>query len=391
MGISKCFTMALSSIVNSKVRSFLTMLGIIIGVGAVIALTSMMNGLTGMITESYEDMGTETITVSITSRGTTREVTPEQMQQLVDDNPDLLRSVTPNVSVSGAIKHGTDSVTTAATGVSEAEYDIGRLTIAKGRFLEYLDMVNESKVCVIGSYEAKEFFGTIECVDEYIKINGEKFKIVGVLEEGADSEQRSSDDCIYIPYTIARKMARSTVVNSYTLAALNDDTVDEATDTVEALLLQEIGDDDYYDVTNMKEIIEDLTSMIDTMEIALVFIAGISLLVAGIGIMNIMLVTVTERTKEIGIRKSLGARKRNIMQQFVIEAGTISSVGGIIGIIFGFVGANLVGRFLDLTAVPSTGSIALAFGVSLFIGVAFGFLPANKAAKLNPIDALRHE
>ncbi len=391
MGIGKCFTMALSSIVNSKVRSILTMLGIIIGVGAVIALTSVMNGLTSMVTESFEDMGTETITVSITSRGSSREITPDQMLQLVADNPEYLSSVTPNVSVGGTIKHGTDSITGSASGVSEAYYTIGRLTIAQGRFLQYSDMVNEMNVCVIGSYQAKEFFGTMECVGEYIKINGEKFTIVGVLEEDAESEESSSDDCVYIPYTVAQKMSWSTTVGSYTVAAVSDDVVEEATAIVEAFCLQEIGDEDYYTVTSMKELIDELTSMIDTMQMALVFIAGISLLVAGIGIMNIMLVTVTERTTEIGIRKSLGARKRNIMEQFIIEAGTISSVGGIIGIIFGVAVSQLLGSLLDVTATPTVGSVGLAFGVSVFIGVVFGFIPANRAANLNPIDALRHE
>ena len=391
MGIGKCFAMALSSIVNNKMRSLLTMLGMIIGVGAVITLVSIMNGITGMIEENYADLGTNTITVSITSRGTTREVTPDQMQQLVDENSQLLAYMTPNLTISGTVKNGSNSIMSSVSGCNEYQYDIGKLAVAKGRFLEYMDMENEARVCVIGSYQAREFFETIDCVGEYIKINGERFKVVGVLEEESDSEQGSSDDAIYIPYTVAAKMSWTQTIGSYTLAATSDENVDSAMTIVENLLDQEIGSDDYYNVTSMKEIIEQLQTMMDTMEMALLFIAGISLLVAGIGIMNIMLVSVTERTREIGIRKSLGAKRKNILQQFVIEAGTVSSIGGIIGILFGAVLARAVGNLLELSATPDVASVSVAFGVSVFIGVAFGFLPARKAAKLNPIDALRHD
>ncbi len=391
MGIGKCITMAFSSIMNNKGRSFLTMLGIIIGVAAVIALMSLMNGLTNMITSTFEDMGTEMISVSITARGQTRQITPEEMEDLVDDNPTVLRAVTPRITVGGTVKNGSESVTSSATGVSSEYSDIINLDLAVGRFISYMDVEQNNNVCVIGSYIARELFGTIECLDSDLKINGTKFRVVGVIEESADSEAGSDDDCIYIPYTIAITMSRSNIVNNYTISAVSEETLDQAMAVIKRFCYENLGNEDYYNVISMRELIDMMQDMLGTMEVALVVIAGISLLVAGIGIMNIMLVTVTERTREIGIRKSLGAKKRHIMQQFVIEAGTISSVGGIFGIILGGAMSTLFGKLVEIDSAPSPGAIALAFGVSLSIGLLFGFLPANKAAKLNPIDALRYE
>ena len=391
MGIGKCITMAFSSIMNNKGRSFLTMLGIIIGVAAVIALMSLMNGLTNMITSTFEDMGTEMISVSITARGQTRQITPEEMEDLVDDNPTVLRAVTPRITVGGTVKNGSESVTSSATGVSSEYSDIINLDLAVGRFISYMDVEQNNNVCVIGSYIARELFGTIECLDSDLKINGTKFRVVGVIEESADSEAGSDDDCIYIPYTIAITMSRSNIVNNYTISAVSEETLDQAMAVIKRFCYENLGNEDYYNVISMRELIDMMQDMLGTMEVALVVIAGISLLVAGIGIMNIMLVTVTERTREIGIRKSLGAKKRHIMQQFVIEAGTISSVGGIFGIILGGAMSTLFGKLVEIDSAPSPSAIALAFGVSLSIGLLFGFLPANKAAKLNPIDALRYE
>ena len=212
-----------------------------------------------------------------------------------------------------------------------------------------------------------------------------------MLEETEDSTQSSADDCIYIPYTTAAKASGSATISSYTLSAANKDVVNDAVSKVKELLNKKIGDDDYYNVVSMMSMIEKMEDIMGSMSTVLVAIAGISLLVGGIGIMNIMLVSVTERTREIGIRKSLGAKQKDIMLQFVIEAGTVSCIGGIIGIIIGSAVSMLAGRLLNLSVSPSAIAIVLAFGVSVGIGIAFGFLPAKKAAKLNPIDALRYE
>lgn len=395
MGLGKSFSMAISSIVNNKVRAFLTMLGIIIGIAAVIILVSVMDGLTGMITNTFEEMGTETITVSIMSRATTKKVEPDEMYEFVSENPDLLSASSPVVTLGGTAKtssSGDDSITVSAQGVGEDYADMKSLELSFGRFIQFIDCDREEKVCVIGSYEARYFFGSASAaVDKILKINGDQYRIVGILEEQEDSSQSSADDCVYIPYTTAAKASGSTTVTSYTLTAANKDVVTDAVNKVKQFLLQKIGDEDYYNVISMLSMIEQMEEIMGTMSMVLVAIAGISLLVGGIGIMNIMLVSVTERTREIGIRKSLGAKQKDIMLQFVIEAGTVSCIGGIIGIIIGSIVSMLAGKLLDLTVSPSAWAIVIAFGVSVGIGIAFGFLPAKKAAKLNPIDALRYE
>lgn len=395
MGFAKCFKMAISSIVNNKMRSFLTMLGIIIGIAAVIILVSVMNGLTGQVTSTFQEMGTKTISVSIRSRGTTKKVEPQEMFDWIDENPELFEAVSPTVSISGYLKtsdSGDDTVTSTCTGVSEHYRDMKSLEMSFGRFLEYVDCERELKTCVIGTYQALYFFNSASAaLDKELKINGVPYKIVGVLEETEDSTQSSADDIVYIPYTTALKASNTTVVSSYTVSAINEDVVPDAVTSLETLLFDKIGDDDYYTVTSMLSMIDNMSSMMDSMGTVLIAIAAISLLVGGIGIMNIMLVSVTERTREIGIRKSLGAKHKHIMMQFVIEAGTVSCMGGILGIILGIAVSLIAGNVLDMDAQPSVGAVLIAFGVSVGIGVAFGFLPAKKAAKLNPIDALRYE
>ena len=394
MGIGKCFSMALASITSSKMRSFLTMLGIIIGIMAVIVLVSLMNGLTGQVTDTFQEMGTTSINVSIMSRATTKRLDPEDAFAFAEENSQYIASVSPTVNFNAELKvNGSDDTTTAssAIGVAETYADMKQLVVDQGRFLQYVDVDRQQRVCVIGTYEANDLFGGA-AVGQQLKINGQLFKVVGVLEEKEDSTSGSADDCIYIPYTTAaKKLNGSDVIGSYLFTAVDEDSVPTASTLLENLLQKKIGDDDYYKVIDMLSMIDSMTDMMDTMKSVLVAIAGISLLVGGIGIMNIMLVSVTERTREIGIRKSLGARQIHIMTQFVIEAGTISCIGGIIGIILGVAFSAVGGKLLDINASPSVGAIIISFTISAGIGVAFGFLPAKKAAKLNPIDALRYD
>lgn len=393
MNLKKSFMLALSNILYDKTRSILTMLGIIVGVAAVIILVSLMNGMTGMITDTFNEMGTTTLTVTVTDRGGSRKVNEKDIYELRDENPQLLSGVSPSVTIARAtvkVSGNSDTVTTNISGVSEEYADMKQLTVTDGSFLNYMQVQNNSKSCVIGTYIQKELFGTF-ALGKSLKINGQVYKVVGVLEEKDDSESGGSDDVIYIPYTTALRNGTSPSISSYTLTAASEEVADEALALVKSKLLEILGDDDYFTAISMSEMIDKVNEMTGTMTMLLVAIAGISLLVGGIGIMNIMLVSVTERTREIGIRKSLGAKSSAIMSQFVIEAGTVSGVGGIIGIVFGSAVAVLAGKLLNLTAVPSVGAIVIAFGVSVGIGVVFGYLPAKNAAKLNPIDALRHE
>ena len=392
MGLGKCFSMAMSSIVSSKMRSFLTMLGIIIGIMAVIVLVSLMNGLTGMVTESFKEMGTTSINVTIMSRATTKKLDPADAFEFAEKNSRYISNVSPSVTTSVTMKASgsTDDISSSATGVAETYMDMKQLVVTHGRFIQYIDVERQQRVCVIGTYQAQELFGG-NAVGQQVKMNGQLFKVVGVLEEKEDSTSGSADDCIYIPYTTASKMNGTSTISNYLFTACDEDSVTTASALLDELLLKKIGDEDYYRVIDMLSMIDTMTEMMDTMGMMLVAIAGISLLVGGIGIMNIMLVSVTERTREIGIRKSLGARQKHIMSQFVIEAGTISCIGGVIGIILGIIISKIGGNLLDINAVPSVTAIIVSFTISAGIGIAFGFLPAKKAARLNPIDALRYD
>ncbi len=393
MKFTKTVQLAFGSIMSNKLRSLLTMLGIIIGVGAVIILVSIMDGITGQVTDAFEGFGMNNVTVSMTSRGSTRYIEPDDMYEIIDENPELFTYCTPNVSLMATIKtkNSSDSESASVSGVDETYDRINQLETEQGRFLQFIDIEKQLKVCVIGTYYEQELFGRGKALGEILKINGEPFTIIGVLEEQADSSENSSDQCVYIPYTIASKMSQNRFISSYTVTLTDANRLDEAKAILENRLTKILGSDDFYNIIATQEILEELNKIIGTMKAALVCIAGISLLVGGIGIMNIMLVTVTERTKEIGIRKSLGAKKKNILSQFVVEAATISGVGGILGILFGALVSFAAGKLLDITIVPSLFAVTLAFSVSVAIGIIFGFLPAKNAANLNPIDALRFE
>lgn len=391
MGISQAFLLSLRSIVQNKMRSFLTMLGMIIGVAAVIALISLVQSFQNEMTSSFDEMGTNQVIVSVQQNGN-KLVQPEEMFEIAEEHSDLLLGVSPTVTTSAQPKRGTETTSrTSITGVAETYFDLKSLELVDGRFLQYTDILNSHHNCVVGSFIVSELFDGENPIGEKIKLNDVTFTIVGVLTEEADSEEGSSDDCIYIPYTIASVMNLSRDVNSYYFAAVNQEAVESAKAVLEDYFYEYYQDEDYYTVTTLTQLLETINTLMGTMSAMLGGIAGISLLVAGIGIMNIMLVSVTERTREIGIRKSMGARKKDIMRQFVMEAGATSTIGGVIGIILGDLATRQIGKLIDLEAAASMNAILLAFGISVAIGVIFGYLPANKAAKLNPIDALRSD
>ena len=387
----RSFFMALDSIWHNKVRAFLTMLGVIIGVAAVIILVSVTDGVTGMITDIFEEFGTNTIQVSVTSRGNTRKIEADQIYELQEKNKEYFAYVSPSVSMMGTLKTDLENITGSVTGVNEQFQNIKLFTLTDGRFLTYADVDKMLPVCVIGTYIQKELFGSQNPIGKTMKINGFRYEVIGLLEETADSVAGGADNVVYIPYTNARKILKSNNISSYVFSLTNEDYANYGVSIIENFAEDILGDKDYVSVLSMKQIMESFDKIMNAMRLFLILIAGISLLVGGIGIMNIMLVSVTERTKEIGIRKSLGAKDWDVLSQFIIEAGSISSIGGIIGIILGVSVAMLIGHFMDITVAPGIGAIGLSFGVSFAIGVIFGFLPARKAAKLNPIDALRFD
>ena len=385
------FKLAMKSIWSNKMRSFLTMLGIIIGVASVIILVSLVNAYMSYMTDSFSSMGTNQITVNMINLSS-RSVSDEEMYEFYSEQGEVFDEISPRVSIGGTIKHGNDSMTsTSITGVSEAYLSIKGWELQYGRNLQYGDMTGRHKVCVIGTYVADELYGSAEnAYGETLKINGYAFTIVGVAAQQEDEmEEGGTDDFVWMPYTRAVKMARNSNINNYVFTVSDLSQATAAKSQIESFLYERFKDEDLYTVTAMSEMLDELNSMIAMVSAGLGGIAGISLLVAGVGVMNIMLVSVTERTREIGIRKALGARKSVIMQQFVIEAAVTSSLGGIIGIILGSVVTSAVGKLAELSATPTPAAVLVSFGVSVGIGLLFGYMPANRAAGLNPIDALR--
>ncbi len=394
MTMLQSFQLAIKSIRSNKMRSFLTMLGIIIGVASVIILVSLVNAYMSYMTESFASMGTNQVNVNVTNLST-RSVNVDDMYGFYDDNTEFFDHMSPMVSVSTRVKHGSDTMSrTGVTGVSEEYLSIKAYDLELGRNIQYSDVVSRQKVCVVGYYTATELYGSPQsALDETLKIGGNAFRIVGVAErQDSDSmEDGGTDDFVWIPYSCAVKMSRNANINNYIFTIRDMELVTDGKASLEAFLYETFKNEDLYQVTAMSEMLDSLNSMIAMVSAGLVGSAGSSLLVAGVGVMNIMLVSVTERTREIGIRKALGARKRVILQQFVIEAAVQSALGGILGILLGSVATTAVGRLAGLSAVPTLGAILVSFGVSVAIGLFFGYMPARRAAGLHPIDALRSE
>ena len=416
MNFGQSFRLAIKSLTTSKMRALLTMLGIIIGVGAVIVILSLGNGLTGMVQQQVDKLGINMIQAQFFGGTADRLPDPEDMYDMVEANADILTGVSPYLGVNAVVRHGSDKFDrTSLYGVSEIMYNavtgytIDGEQLAKGRFISYMDVERRENICVIGAYLEEEAFGG-DALGKQLSINGRPLTVVGVLKRNAELEMLpgSQDDQIYIPYTTALEIMGSRWVNLYIFTSTSGETADAAKRVIEAYLNKFYRTDDgmynYFYIMTMAEQANQINAMMGVAMGVLVAIAAISLLVGGIGIMNIMLVSVTERTREIGVRKSLGAKRRDIRSQFVIEAGTTSAIGGLLGIVFGWLLAKGLGMLLGgmlvesmgtsgitFDATPTMGAILLSFGVSVGIGVLFGYLPANKAAKLNPIDALRYD
>jgi putative ABC transport system permease protein len=393
MIFTQTFKMAMKSIMGSKKKSFLTMLGIIIGVTAVIALIGLASSATGSVTSQLEGLGTNLLTVSINGRAdSNRKVTFSDIKELAEKNKDVISAVIPSVSGKVTVKYENENLTTSLEGTSE-QYETARNTKpSKGRFLSVLDVEQKQNVALIGTYIEKELFPNGDALNKEIKINGQIYYVIGVIEEKSSSTENSTDDKIYIPYTSAIKLLQDSTVHSFSIQAATPELTDSAMNITKRFLYGIFGSTDAYSIFNQKEMLNTLNTMMGTLTAMLGGIAGISMLVGGIGIMNIMLVSVTERTREIGIRKAIGASRSSIMVQFLIEAITLSGLGGLIGIIIGVVIVGVGSKILGLAGgTVSSSVVLLAFGFSVSVGVFFGWSPANKASKLRPIEALRTE
>ncbi|WP_055666453.1 ABC transporter permease [Desnuesiella massiliensis] len=392
MNFVQAFKMAIKSIVGNKIRSLLTMLGVIIGVGAVIAATAFAEGSTKQITDSIQGLGTNLVQVTITGRNSNRNVSYEDLEKLKEENSSLIASIAPQVSSSVTVKVGSKSRTTTVIGTSP-DYEIIKNThVQSGRFLIPLDIDYNQKVALVGTAVVNDIFQGANPIDKTLKINGIIFKVVGVLEEKENGGTQTADDQIIIPVSVAARITGAGNAKNFLVQATAAETVDKVVEVVTVLLTKVYKNSNTFRVFNQAQMLSTLNTITGTMMLILGGIATISLVVGGIGIMNIMLVSVTERTREIGIRKSIGAKKKNILTQFLIEALMVTGIGGIIGVIFGLsIIKFIIGGFKIVPEVYSIKWIMLSFGISLIIGVVFGMYPAKKAANLNPIDALMYE
>ena len=384
--------MALDNIRSNKVRSFLTLLGIMIGVMAVITLISTVSGVSGTISSSFSDMGVGTLTVSVTGSDLKTGMTPEDLQVITElENVD---GVVPSISLNGRVSYGNNVQTGMSVSGKNAYYfDLNGEMIIQGRTLNFIDDDNRSYVCVISQKIVDEFFLGINPVGETLYVSGLPFTIVGRYEEdsggGIASIFMGSPD-VMIPYTTAMKVNNSNEVTSFTVylkdGADSAAAKEEIEDAMDVLFDFE---EDCYTVASMESIEETMNTMTTMLSSLLAGIASIALLVGGIGIMNMMLTTVTERTTEIGLKKALGAVPGQIQMQFLLESFLLSMIGGLLGVAFGLALSYWLCQLLGTNFVLNMGAIALGVGFSAAVGIIFGWAPARKASRLNPIDALR--
>jgi putative ABC transport system permease protein len=399
------FRIALRALGRNKLRAFLTMLGIIIGVGAVIAMVAIGEGAKSTIRAQIASLGTNVLIVlpGSNSQGGVRLGTGN-VNTLVDSDARAivreLRSVAfaspvlrrPEQVVAGNLNWGT-----LAQGVAPEFQQIRDWQVAEGRFLHEGDMESAAKVAVIGETVARQLFGNDNPIDMVIRIRNIPFRVVGVLApKGQTGQGTDQDDTLMIPYTTMQKrLMRITWVQSIVVKAVNAERVPETQEQITLLLRQRhrIGQDreDDFNIRNLSEIAEAAQTTARVMAVLLGSVASISLLVGGIGIMNIMLVSVTERTREIGIRMAVGARSRDIMLQFLVEAVVMAATGGLIGIFLGIGSSEVLKEWAQWPTLISPTIVAIAFLFSGAVGVFFGFYPAKKAANLDPIEALRYE
>ena len=385
--ILQSFRMAFSSILSNKMRSFLTMLGIIIGVVAVVVLVSLVNGATSSVTSQIQGLGSDLLTVNITSKGNDS-LSMGEVENLAADY-ESIGATAPSSTQYATARNGTKTYDATIQGTTSSYEQIGSLNLLYGRFLKTPDICDSSAVAVVGVDVADELFGSRQIIGQSISVNGRSFLIIGVLSEST-SAFGGSDGKVIIPYTLAQRIFKQSDVTTFYVAAKDSDSVDAAqTDLTTAMMRKFNQDADSFAITNQAAILSTMDSVLSTMTLLLGGIAGISLLVGGIGIMNIMLVSVAERTKEIGIRKAIGAGRKRIMSQFLIESLVISVLGGFIGILVSWGILAIVSVIASMSFAMTGSVIALAVGFCMFVGVVFGLYPASKASKLQPIQALR--
>ncbi len=393
--IYQSFKMAVKAIAGNKMRSFLTILGVVIGVVAIVVLVSIGQGANSSVVESIEGMGTNLITANINARRM-NPIDLDSLNELAQN--EAISYVAPISSVSGTVKAGTTTYDDGVVqGTTPGYESIRNWTVAEGRFLQQPDIDNLSFVAVIGSEAATEMYGTTHAVGETFSLNGYTLTVVGVLAQVGSSASGSNDNQILIPFTLAQRLSNQTSISSFYVSAASSSQVEQAQAAVESYLEKAFTNYNtnsfgtQYSVFNQSEMLSTLSETTNTLTLMLGGIAAISLLVGGIGIMNIMLVSVSERTREIGIREAIGAARGNILMQFLIESLVVSLMGGLLGLAISVAAVKALAPVLQMTLTIPVNVAWMAIGFSVFIGVVFGMYPANKASKLRPIEALHYE
>lgn len=406
MNGTNLFKIALRALANNKLRAFLTMLGIIIGVASVIAMLAIGQGSKKSIQQQISEMGSNMIMIhpGAEMRGGVRQ-DPSAMQTLKLENYEklseectYLSGISPNVSSSGQLVAGANNYPSSVSGVSMDYLTIRQLTVEQGEMFTENDIRTAAKVCVIGKTIVDNLFPDgSDPIGKVIRCNQIPFRVIGVLKsKGYNSMGMDQDDVVLAPYsTVMKRLLAQTYLSGIFVSALTEDMTDEAVDEITTILRREHKlketDDDDFTIRTQQELSSMLNTTTDLMTTLLACIAGISLVVGGIGIMNIMYVSVTERTREIGLRMSVGARGVDILSQFLIEAILISITGGLIGVIIGCGASFMIKTIAHWPVFIQPWSVLLSFLVCTVTGVFFGWYPAKKAADLDPIDALRYE
>jgi len=406
MKIINLFNIAIAAIRRNKMRSFLTMLGIVIGVAAVIAMLAIGQGSNQSIKTTISSMGTNLINIMPSSpnrSGVSLDRSSSQRLKVSDvtylyENSTLISALSPEVDTNGQIVYGSNNWPTTIYSGNEDYPSIKKYEVATGRIYTTKEIKSAAKVCLVGQTIIENIFSDGEDpIGKTIRFNSIPFKIIGTLtEKGDNTFGQDQDDMILAPYTtVMKRLVRQTYLRAIVVSAKSEDKIAETSTEITQLLrashrLEEDAEDDF-EIRTQEELISNFGSISEMMLVLLGSIAGISLIVGGIGIMNIMYVSVTERTREIGLRMAIGGKGRDILRQFLLEALLLSVLGGIIGVGLGIVSSNIVEQLLGWPILITKNSILLSFLFCTFIGVFFGWYPARKASALNPIEALRHE
>lgn len=389
MLVLESIKMAWQNITTNKMRSFLTTLGILIGVASVIALISVVSSVKNYIIGEVMAMGADNITVQVMGTPLKRGLTSSDLESLEDI--DNISAISPTVTGKLSIAHnGQVMEDVNIQGKNETYFNKTDDLMKYGRPINKFDVESKNRVCLIGQNIVDELFPGVDPIDEEIVINGYRYTVVGVLKKTAGFTVNNVNNAVVVPYSTAMNLAETGFVNQIDLYMEDENLSQETTDDINRVLKMAFNyKDDAFLVINMQDVLDVVDTMTKTMTMMLVGIASIALLVGGIGIMNMMLVSVTERTTEIGLRKALGAEPGTIQLQFLIESFFLSLFGGVLGLIVGFILSYWISGLLDVDFVIEAYSVWLALGFSSTIGILFGYAPARKASRLNPIDALR--